>query len=145
MKNFNVLLYDFNSKKVEHYDVLPYFRRNWNDKKLDNFQKSKVKSKSDLKNWIERASSYTYWARCEYEFLIASWPFGSYRMNQDLKEFLTPEFNIDDYESRIKIQNIIIRDMDKIDVHSQIMMNIDIITDILYKEFEEDVIKNQET
>lgn len=28
------------------------------------------------------------------------------------------------------------QDMEKIDIHDQIMMNIDIITDILYKEFE---------
>ena len=33
------------------------------------------------------------------------------------------------------LDNIIIQDMDKIDVHKQIKMNIDVIADILYKEF----------
>ncbi len=35
----------------------------------------------------------------------------------------------------LKFRNIIIRDMAKIDVYEQLMMNIDILVDILYDEF----------
>lgn len=132
MEQFNVIEYDFNSKKVKPYDVLPYFRREWNS---DGFDKDLVKDKDTLKKWIQRTSSYQFWARCEYECLIASWPFGSYKMNQDLKKFLSSEFNIDDIGQNIKFTNIIMQDMQKIDVHYQIMMNINVITDILFKEF----------
>ena len=127
---FHVLEYNFTTKKVGYYDVLPYFRRCWKDKKF-NFDKKDVKSKDDLKNWVKRASHYQYWARCEYEFLIASWPFGSHKITEDMKSFLKKEINLDDYKQNIDFYNIILQDMEKIDIHEQIMMNIDIITDIL--------------
>lgn len=109
-KKFNVLEYDFSFKRINHYDVLPYFRNQWKCKKY-NFDKDKVKDKNTLKEWIERASRYMYWARCEYEFLMAPWPYKQEKLEDDLI---------------------------KIDVHQQIMMNIDIITDILFEEFKID-------
>ena len=128
ISTFNVLLFDWNSKKYESYDVLPYFRRCWYDGKY-NFDKDKVTDRFTLLNWIKKVSHYQFWARCEYEFLIAPWPFGTKKM---LEELQNTEINTD---NDIKIYNIITNDMHKIDVHEQIMMNIDIITDILMKEF----------
>lgn len=140
-KEFNVLLLDWNSKEVVPYDVLPYFRNCWKSKyykdeisKIKEF-KSKNKRITLLKDFIERRSLYMFWAKCEYEFLVAPWPFGSKQMYEDLKEFWKECPNIDDYDNRIKLDNIIIKDMEKIDIHKQIMMNIETITDILYKEF----------
>lgn len=104
---FNVLEYNWNTRKPSYYNVIPYFKNNWNNKK-SNFEKEKVKDKKTLKEWIERASQYQYWARCEYEFLMGPWP---YR------------------------EDTIINDLKKIDIHEQIMMNIDILTDLLYSEF----------
>ena len=139
MIQFNVLYVDFSDKKVKPYNVLTYFRDCWKDKCYRNGVKEikESKSKSKLKDWIIDRSRYMYWARCQYEFLIGSWPFGSYRVKEEMKEFLknNPQLNLDDTNQNIKFENIIIRDMDKIDIHYQIMMNIDIITDILYKEF----------
>jgi hypothetical protein len=112
IKKFNVIEYNFNSRKVEHYDVLPYFRREWKDRPYyynDNWEKIFVKTKNDLKRWIKDKSHYQFWARCEYECLIGPWPYNEEKIFDDLK---------------------------KIDVHEQIMMNIDIITDVLYNEFE---------
>lgn len=129
---FNVLNYNGFNNKIEQYDVLPYFRNSWKNKSFDAKQ---VKSKSDLKQWIESASRYMYWARCEYEFLMASWPFGSKSMYGEVKEFFKTPKDLDDYSTRIDFDNIVIRDMSKIDIHEQIMMNIDIIVEILYKEF----------
>lgn len=137
MKKFNVIQY--NSRKVESYDILPYFRREWEDKyHLEEKENIKqTKSKDLLKKWIESRSSYMYRARCQYEHLVASWPFGSYRLTQDMKEFLknNPDLDLDNFAKNIEFENIIIRDMEKIDIYKQIMMNIDIITDILYDEF----------
>lgn len=135
MRTFKVLLYDNN--KIEHYDVLPYFRNCWKEKyqKKEKQEIKESKSKELLKKWIIDRSRYMYWARCEYECLIAHWPFGSYRIVGDLKKFFASEFNIEEIDDRIKFYNIIMQDMYKIDVHEQIMMNIDIITDILAEEF----------
>lgn len=135
MKTFKVLLYDDN--KIEHYDVLPYFRNCWKEKyyKKEKDEIKKSKSKELLKKWIIDRSRYMYWARCQYECLIAQWPFGSYRIKEDLKKFFASEFDIEKIEDNVKFYNIIMQDMYKIDIHEQIMMNIDIITDILAEEF----------
>lgn len=81
-------------------------------------------------------STYTFWARCQYEFLIAPWPLGSYEMKKKVRQVLLKEnFDLGDYKDSIDFYNVIAYDMSKIDVHKQIMMNIDIIVDILWEEF----------
>lgn len=132
---FKVLNYSGFNNQIEQYDVLPYFRNSWSSK---SFRAKEVKSKSDLKMWIESASRYMYWARCEYEFLLASWPFGSKNMHDKVKEFFKTQKDLNDFSTRIDLDNIITNDMQKIDIHEQIMMNIDIIVEILYKEFKLD-------
>lgn len=132
---FKVLNYSGFNNQIEQYDVLPYFRNSWKNR---SFGVMEVKSKSDLKEWIENASRYMYWARCEYEFLMASWPFGTKNMYDEVKEFFKTPKNLDDCSTRIDFDNIVIRDMKKIDIHEQIMMNIDVIVEILYKEFKLD-------
>ena len=130
--------------KVEHYDILPYFRNCWKEKYHKDHKeaikaaKYPTKRRQLLKEWIIERSKYMYWGRCEFETLLASWPFGSYRMKEELKKFLTPDFNIDDYTQCLNFENIIIADMHKIDVHEQVMMNIDILVDILFTEFKLD-------
>lgn len=134
---FNVLYMDFSRKIVKPYDILPYFRDCWRSK-YNKDEKNKIKetkSKELLKEWIENRSKYMFWARTEWEFLIGAWPYGSKRMYDEFNEFIPTNPNLEIYDNRLKLDNIIIRDMEKIDVHTQIMMNIDIITDILYKEF----------
>lgn len=128
---FNVLEYQQDKKEVKEYNILPCFIDTWKNKKF-NFNRKDVKNKKGLKNWIVRVSQYHYWSRCEYECLIAPWPFGSKQMFDELAKM---EFKSENY---IDICNIITNDMSKIDIHSQIMMNIDIITDILSKVFKID-------
>ena len=137
-KEFNVLIMDFNSKKIGPYNVLPYFRRVWEKKKFyygDKFEKIEVNTKETLKEWIEKESRYQFWARCEYEFLIAKWPFGGWKLTEDMEKFIATNPDLKDHKTNIDMCNIITKDMDIIDVHEQIMMNIDIVTDILYDEF----------
>lgn len=131
MKKFNVLNFDITSKDKIEYDVLPYFRDMKNDGRFEYY---KVKTKEDLKTWIKNVSQYQFWARCQYEFLMAPWPIGSYEINNKLKDFLS-DFDISDYKQSIDFYNILMTNMYKIDIHEQIMMNIDVITDILSEEF----------
>ena len=140
-EKFNVLMFDFCGKKIKPYNVLPYFRDCWKDK-FNKEEKAKIKEaktenkkKELLKEWIKGRSLYMFKAKCEWEFLVASWPFGSKKITDELKVFLSGNYNLDDYCDSIDFYNIIMGDMEKIDVHTQIMFNIDIITNILYKEF----------
>jgi hypothetical protein len=137
-KKFNVLLRDFNKKKPTFYDVLPYFRREWEEGPYNwdkDYKEVPVKTKEELKKWIKERSQYQFWSRCEYEFLIAKWPFGGWKLTEDMEKFITTNPNLKDHKTNIDMCNIITKDMDVIDVHEQIMMNIDIVTDILYDEF----------
>ena len=96
MKKFNVLFWDFNSDKLEPYDVLPYFREHC----------AKCDSYESLKEEVERKSRYNFWGRCEYEMICSGWPVQKNRY--------------------------------KLDIHEQIMMNIDNLVDILWKEQSEE-------
>lgn len=107
MAKFNVLLYDDSRKQATPYDVVPYFVREWNNTRHDAFGKSKVKTKAEFKTWVQHESQYEFWGRCQFEFLMAPW---TYRI-----ETLEDELY-------------------KIDIHEQIMLNIDILVDILIKE-----------
>lgn len=129
---FNVLLYNSSTHKVEHYDVIPYFIDSWNENRFD---KDQIKSKEDLKSWIKRASQYQFWARCQYESLLAAWPFGTKKITEDIKKLIASGVDISVYQYNIDLMNIITQDMVKIDIHDQIMMNIDVVTDLLSKEF----------
>lgn len=96
MNKFNVIIYDFNSKKMVPYDIIPYLVRCY-DKSND-----KPSTFEELKDFIIKESKYQWWSRCEYEIILSDWP------NQDKEE--------------------------KWDVYEQVMMNIDIITNIIFKE-----------
>ena len=131
---FNVIEFDISANKYKPYDVIPYFVNVWNDTKWDAFEKSKVKTKEDFKSWVIRASHYQFWAKCEHECLIAPWPYGSYRVKEKLKEV-----NITNIDNNfIDIINAFGVDMNKIDVYEQIMMNIDIVTELLWIKFDLD-------
>lgn len=96
MKQFNVIIEDVNSRKYIPYDVIPYL--------VDCYRHTKIKPETfiEFKEFIIKQSRYQWWARCEYEIVLQSWPTG--------------------------------RNEKKIDVYWQIMMNIDLITEILMKE-----------
>lgn len=93
MKSFNVIWENFNARKFEPYNIMPYF--------INKYIKAENKPKTfdEFKKFIESESMYMFWGRCEYEIIISDWPPSG-------KE-------------------------EKWDIHRQIMMNIDIITEIL--------------
>ena len=94
--------------ELVYYDVLPYFRDCYNNQieKSKKYPKDDYwvipKTREELKQFVEKKSSYQFWARCEYEMICHGWP---------------------------------VRQKDyKLDIHEQIMMNIDTIVDILSEE-----------
>ena len=114
-KKFNVLVWNFNSDSLEYYDVMPYLRNSYKERKER--YKVAVKRKDfdpnneyykvpetleDFKNFVKNESLYQFWSRCEYEMICHGWP--------------------------------VKKNTHKLDVHEQIMMNIDVIAEILYKE-----------
>lgn len=142
LKKFNVL--EFNNGKVKSYDVLPYFRNSWKEKynkkdKEEIFQSVyPSKRREKFKKWVMSRSLYMFWGRCEWECLVGSWPYGSKQLKDDMQEFMSEPKDLNDIHTNIQFYNIITQNMQKIDVHEQIMMNIDHIVDILYVEFKID-------
>lgn len=114
---FNVILYDWNGRGIEFYDVMPYFRNEWkNNKKHTTWEGEKVDNIETLKKWILERSRYMFWARCQYECLIAPWPYREDTLIDDLK---------------------------KIDVHEQLMANIDVLVKVVAEEFKIPVKKKE--
>ena len=116
METFNVLLWDFNRDELVHYDVLPYLRDRYEERKkrFEMAGKDKElwkvpKTLDEFKEFIIGESRYQFWARCQYEMICHGWPV---RKNDH-----------------------------KLDVHEQIMMNIDVIARIMHDELG----KNNET
>ena len=120
-KKFNILTWNFNNDKLEYYDVLPFFREEYKERKKKSkgkrMQKLMAKDPGlkaafgvpttfdEVKEFVEDESRYMFWSRCEWEMIIHGWPVGD-----------------NDY---------------KIDAHEQVMMNIDIIAGILLEEIKE--------
>lgn len=68
MNKFNVIICDFNSRKMVPYDVIPYLVRRYNEAEV------KPSTFEKLKEFITKESQYQWWARCEYEIILKDWP-----------------------------------------------------------------------
>ena len=67
MKSFNVIVYNINTKKFKHYDIMPYL--------VDRYERLKAKDRPlSLKKFIEDEARYEWWSRCEYEIILSDWP-----------------------------------------------------------------------
>lgn len=117
MKSYFVLLRDFNSNKTVKHDIMPYILQTYKEceeKKFwwmfDDPKIAPIAKKKDFKHFVERVCKHMYWSRCEYEWLMISWPPGK----------------MDTLEQCQKIIN----SSTKIDAWEQIEMNLDIITDV---------------
>ncbi len=127
MKKFNVLNWDFNHDKLEYYDVLPYFRNCYKERvnKFKQFSKTKKyqnMNEEEKKNYLK----YSFVPKTLNEF----------------KKFITDESHYQ-YWGRCEYEMIcegwpVQKNSYKLDIHEQIMMNIDIISDILFNENNKD-------
>ena len=122
MKQFNVINFDFNAKKFEAYDVIPFFVQKYKDRVdtcyqleqdlqkatseperslyVDALKYWKVPVDTDeFKKFVKSEAQHQFWSRCEYEIILVDWPC------QKIEE--------------------------KWDIYDQIMMNLDIITQVV--------------
>lgn len=131
MKSFNVINYNFNSKKFEYYDVIPYLVNAY--KELVKRHKSNPdddywkipETFEEFKKFVKRESQYQFWSRCEYEIVLGPWPYIA-APNESYDR--SKENDLDAWKEHWKKH---LDSCDKWDVYDQIMMNLDTVTKIL--------------
>lgn len=116
MRQFNVINFDFNSKRFEPYDIIPYLVRCYNK------EKNKPKTFDEFKEFVRNKSMYKWWARCEYEIVLSPWPYTPSPSESYDKE------GEDDVEAWKEHWKKHLNECQKIDVFHQVRMNIDVIT-----------------
>lgn len=67
---WNVWVWNFNHDDLEEYDVVPMLLRELKSLRKEDFPMDKKSFDKELKTW----SSYHFWAKCEYEMIVHSWP-----------------------------------------------------------------------
>jgi hypothetical protein len=120
----------YNRDRFEPYNIMTYLIETYKETKKNKWRTT-PQTFEEFKSFVIDASRYQFWGRCEYELLLAHWPFGSYKMRQEMKKFIATNPNLDDHSTDIDFCNIITSDMEKIDVYWQIKMNLDVITKLL--------------
>ena len=125
-KEFNVIIHDINSKKFKSYNIIPYLLRCYKE------SKTKPKTFDDFKEFIRNYSMYQWWSRCEYEIILGPWPYTSSPSERYDKK---GEDDINAWKEHWKKH---LNECEKIDVHYQVMMNIDVITNLFMNIIDEE-------
>lgn len=115
-KKFNVIIHDVNSKEFKPYNIIPYLLRCYKESKC------KPKTFDDFKEFITKNSMYQWWSRCEYEIILGPWPYISSPSERYDKK------GEDDIEAWKEHWKKHLNECEKIDIHYQVMMNLDVIT-----------------
>ena len=71
---YNVIIYNINSGTFEPYNIMPYLVKQYNN------LEGPPTTFDGIKQFIQKKSMYMWWARCEYEIVLTSWP------NKDVEE-----------------------------------------------------------
>lgn len=74
MVEYRVITWDFSTDRVEHYDIMPYLYRRLEEKRKKRQIVLKDLTLEKLKEFIDDESKYQFWARCQYEVILSSWP-----------------------------------------------------------------------
>lgn len=90
MTQFNVLWWDFNKPEPTPYDVLPYFRREYESCK----KKDRPVTKEQWKEFVEGKGSYMFWARAEYEIIVSQWPPTDKHKKVDIWQQIEPNIDL---------------------------------------------------
>ena len=116
-KEFNVIGYDINKKEFVPYNIIPYL--------ISQYQKetNKPKTFDEFKEFVKKKSMYQWWSRCEYEIVLGPWPY-TLSPSERAKE----EDNVEAWKEHWKKH---LDECHKIDVHYQVMMNLDVITTLV--------------
>ena len=118
MKKFNVLTWEFTTDKLEPYDVIPYFVERYKDRK-------KKANRKSYKKMVEANPEYKKY-------------YGLPETLDEMKSFIECE-SMHMFWSRCEWEMIVhgwpVKNNEyKLDVHEQVMMNIDTVADIVYNE-----------
>ncbi len=116
MNEFNVIVYNINSKEFESYNIIPHLISCYNKKK------EKPQTFDEFKKFIKNESEKQWWARCEYEIILSPWPYTSSPSERYDKK------GEDDVEAWKEHWKKYLNECQKIDVYHQIRMNLDVIT-----------------
>ena len=97
MKSFNVIVYDFNSRKFEAYDIMPYL--------VNCYESSEHKPTTfeEFKEFVQSRSLCQWWSRCEYEVVLSDWPCQQDKVKIDVYYQITLNMDI---ITEILIENI---------------------------------------
>lgn len=117
MKTFNVIGYNFNNKEFVPYNIIPYLVSQYE------IATHKPKTFDEFKKFVKKESLHQWWARCEYEIVLGPWPY-TLSPSERAKE----EDNVEAWKEHWKKH---LDECQKIDVHSQVMINLDVITSLL--------------
>ena len=119
MKEFNVIVYNINSKEFESYNIIPYLVSCYNKKE------KRPQTFDEFKEFVRNESMYQWWSRCEYEIILSPWPYISSPSERWNKK------EEDDVEAWKEHWKKHLKECEKIDVFYQIRMNIDVITSLV--------------
>ena len=117
MREFNVIGYNINKKEFVPYNIIPYLVSQYKIKR------DKPKTFDEFKKFVKNESMNRWWARCEYEVILSPWPYTS-SPSEKAKE----ENNVEAWKEHWKKH---LDECKKIDVHYQVMMNLDVIAALL--------------
>ena len=95
---WNVFRYDINKREIVAYNI---FNHAGFVEDIEKMRKNKITS-VDFKDRLKQVLMYYFWAKCEYEVVISSFP-----PNENAKD-------------------------EKVDIYSQVMLNFDIFCDYVY-------------
>lgn len=74
MIEYRVITWDFSADRVKYYDIMPYLYRRLEEKRKKRQITLKDLTLERLKEFIDAESKYQFWARCQYEVILSSWP-----------------------------------------------------------------------
>lgn len=120
MKEFNVIVYNVNSKEFVPYNIIPYLVSQY--KKI---KKDKPKTFDEFKEFVKKESMYQWWSRCEYEIILSPWP---YKASPSERYNKKGEDDVEAWKEHWKKH---LDECKKIDVHYQVMINLDVITTLV--------------
>lgn len=86
MVEYKVINWDFNTDRIEHYDIMPYLYARLEEKRKRRHISLKDLTFERLKEFIDNESKYQFWSRCQYEVIVTGWPVQKHEHKLDVYE-----------------------------------------------------------
>lgn len=124
---WNVFRENWNAKKIEKFNVFSH--ETFKKEVLEALEKSK--SKEELSKTVQSTAMYYFWAKCEYEIMLTSWPPSITK--EEAKEI---QLCVEESEARYKhlprVFGVELAVSSKMDIYGQLLLNWDRFIDYLY-------------